>query len=205
MRAVCSVIFALSLLFCSCTVSRSENSFSSSTLRGTVKGFEESCVWKFSDDEEDEETALDKVNSVSFVAMKGESKDIYPSFIGSFSLDVTEMQQDAFDTIDSFFSSLSHQRGFENFVDTENLYSLIFLLHDLDERQIKISRYVLGEPFSAKDFYQCPVRLFFLNNEEQDKEKTQKRKDEFCDVYAFVKKNQGEWKIVQLEFFDNDT
>ena len=207
MRAVWSVIFALSLLLCSCSASRSENIFSSSTLKGTVKGFEESCVWKFSDDEGDEETVLEKINSVSFAAIKGEDKDIYPSFIGAFSLDVSAMQQDAFDTVDSFFSSLSHQSGFEDFVDTENLYSLIFLLHDLDERQIKITRYVLGEPFSAKDFYQCPVRIFFFSEEQdtgKDKSKSQKHKDEFCDLYAFVKKNEGEWKIVQLEFFDTD-
>ena len=162
-------------------------------------------MWKFSDDEGDEETVLDKINSVSFAAMKGENKDIYPSFIGAFSLDVTAMQQDAFDTVDSFFSSLSHQSGFDDFVDTENLYSLIFLLHDLDERQIKITRYVLGEPFSAKDFYQCPVRIFFLDGEQsKDKSKSQKHKDGFCDIYAFVKKNEDEWKIVQLEFFDNN-
>ena len=211
MSFVCSFVFALSLLLCSCTASRDENTFSSYTLRGTVKGFEEECVWKFSDDEGDEESVLDKITSVSFAAVKGEEEDIYPSFIGSFSLDVTAMQQGAFDTLDSFFSSLSHQSGFEDFVDTENLYSLIFLLHDLDERQIRISRYVLGEPFAAKDFYQCPVRIYYLNDEQsdgkskgKDKDKSQKRKDEFCDIYAFVKKSQGEWKIVQLEFFDSN-
>ncbi|MGN0728311.1 hypothetical protein [Treponema sp.] len=194
----CFILF-YSVFLASCAVSVDEHTENAETLKRAAQEFESEALWSGAAEESSSDSTEKKSNSepaefspASAALACLSDVPVFPSLKNSFSLDVSEMDRSALETLNSFFSAFESGGDFEIFFEKESLYSLGIFLHDLSVIQASALNHIAGKPFFSDGIYQCPVRIFLGKNTGGF---------DSIDVYACMNKQSQKWTVFQLQIF----
>ncbi|MBR0154947.1 MAG: hypothetical protein IJM22_02625 [Treponema sp.] len=136
-------------------------------------------------------------------------REIYPEIEGFASLDIRDIDSDALNLVQSFFSSFIKKKECDEFMESNSIFSLAIFSFDLNQKNIDPSTcsYIIGKGYFSDNAFEIPVRLY-------NKEKFVDTKIYIKEI-QFTKQNDKEsdkkdsqipsYKILDIEIFNEGT
>jgi len=202
---------------------------SDKTLRATAEIIEKETVW--SDELEgtvltQKTTGADGIdksieaNPYCIFASGSETsyKPVHPEIVGFAKLDTSLLDKDAAATVESFCDAIVKGDDADAYMKKESMYSLVIFLYDLSQNKTdSFSSYVIGEPFDNDGILQCPVRLYYKQEESHDASVTAgdmndtlpkaeadkltgSAYERSLDIFLYIEKVEDSWKISQISY-----
>ncbi len=140
-------------------------------------------------------------DAMAVSSLAGSEAGVYPCLRHFTSLDVSSMDADAYKLLNEFCVSFESLDSFEKYVFNGFMFCFALFKYDYDIMYPNTVLYdhVVGEPFVADSFYQCPVRFFYKKEKEPERDEFS-FDVRFVDVYIYVAKKENSWKVFDIEF-----
>lgn len=206
----------LSLMLFSCSSPSGSDQAEEVTLKSTADSLSERTEWTSEIDDHvlsDELPGVDgmeravKVQPQTIILSSAVNQDgmVYPRIRTFSSLDISSLNAGALDTLNGFCSAMLDGSDAERFMRPERVYALALFCMDLREltgedngtENPVFHDYILGEPFIAESFIQCPVRFFY--DEEKEGQILYERPS--LDIFLYLEFADGKWSVFQIDFF----
>lgn len=133
-------------------------------------------------------------------------KEIYPEIDGFASLDIRDIDSEALNLVQSFFTSLIEKKECDEFMESDSIYSLAIFSFDLKQKNLDPAAcsYIIGKGYFSDNAFEIPVRLY--------------NKKKFIDTKVYIKEIQfskqetenerksenqkSSYKILDIEIFN---